>query len=328
MKKTKPMKSYNHGEDFLQEYLKRNALELYEWHLKLCYLSTSDRLRHNIIRHVSGIPDDVDFPVSLCSECHNKLLTSGDYELETVVHNPDIHPFPHNYDDFLRSSIETLYDVQFKKCAQEIIEEMKNDGENIYFPDDPEKEYALVYLDGVLGGRGESPIDNFCFFKVLSHEAKCLAIVYLNFREYQPFYDFHEDELIALIDKWRDCIIGDSREMIGYWRLGDKLKRWGRTGGAISKKPLGIIQAIKSLIQTTIIDAGLTINNFKAAELSRVLWDHFKSHELSIDGYQIFFDHDAEKLVQAKSDDRKTLLAEIAFERFKKHVSSILKEMK
>lgn len=141
---------------------------------------------------------------------------------------------------------------------------------------------------------------------------------------------------------WRDCYYADQKEYAKA-RLSDMeraVKDYaldvhdmsqmlrGSQGGRATKKPMRIIQAIKSLIQSLIVDEGHDIQNFKAAELSRVLWDHFKVHELRIDGYLISFDHGTDKLIQLKAEDRKTLLAEIAFERFKKHVSAILKEMK
>ena len=37
--------------------------------------------------------------------------------------------------------------------------------------------------------------------------------------------------------------------MIGYWRLGDKLKRWGKKGGGVDKKPKGIRAAIRYALE-------------------------------------------------------------------------------
>lgn len=333
MNKTKPMNSDNQGATFLQEYLRRNALELYEWHIKLDYLSTSDRLRHNVIKQVSGTPDDNGGACFLCKECHESLLASGKYEVLETVHDPEVHPFPPKYDDFLRRSLEGWCDARFKKDAEELLEEMKRDGDNIYFPDDPEKEYAMVYLDAILHeGREESPIDDIRFFRVLSLEARLLAIIYRNFREYQNIIiqniiKWSDDELLALLDEWRDCVIGESHEMIGYWRLGDKLKKWGKAGGRASKKPQGILQAIEELLEEKDY-RGMTISS-----QAHNLWEHFRRNHYQepyyTGEYEIIYENNF-----SKDEDHAGRLIEklegkskfLQYDRFKKHVSDILKK--
>jgi hypothetical protein len=335
MKKTRPISSGYQGEKYFQEHLQRTAIELYEWHLMLHYFWLSD-VRHNRIRQVSGAPC-INGATYLCEECHKALLNSGEYILDTVIHDPKTHSFPPRYDDSVRLSIKATCDAEFEKESLDMLNEIKKDEKDIpFFPDDAAKEYALVYLDQNLEERKDIPLDNRNLFHVLSIEARCLSIIYENFFEYKNLIKWQDWELIEFITNLKDDVIGDSHEMIGYWKLSDIKKKiqssWSKSGGKANKKPLGIVQAIKSLIQTTIIDAGYGINNFNAAALSRVLWDYFKeNHDDSpflIDDYKVLFNVDTNRLEQMKDNDKKIIFNSVGFDRFKKHVSAILKEMK
>lgn len=225
MKSDLPKSQGYENQSFFKEHLRRTAVELYEWHLMLHYFWLSDHT-HNILVQISGTPQNGE-NLFLCKECHKELMASGNYIIEDVIHDPKVDSFPPKIDDSRRMSIKNICDAEFQKESVMFFQEMmEEDKEPPCFPENPEKEYAIMYLLVNYESREDMELDNRNCFHLLSVEARCLSIIYEHFSEYREKLNVEDWDLFGDLNHLKEQVIGDCHEMIGYWKLSDEKKKF------------------------------------------------------------------------------------------------------
>lgn len=271
MKKRNSKKSNNQERSFYEDHLKKTAIELFEWHLVLDYYSELDR-KHHVFMDNSDTPDN-DRTVYYCEECSKKIINSQEHTYLGLIHNPKDHLFPPQYDYFLRSTIKTKCDEQFHEKCLSFSQLIKKTGQEYspYFPEDVEKDFASMLLRGTWEDRLNTlkiELHDINSFLVLSVEVRCLSIIYDNFFEYTEKLDMSVQELHDLINSLKDYIMGQTHEMIGYWKLEEKTKKifsdYGKKSGGREKN---------EAILSSIIDE---IKNDKKTWSAKKLWNYFQ----------------------------------------------------
>ncbi len=271
MKKNDSKKSYNQKQSFFEDHLKKTAIELFEWHLVLDYYSELDR-KHHVLMDNSDTPGD-DRTVYYCEECSKKIINSHEHTYLGLIHNPKDHLFPPQYDYFLRSTIKTKCDEQYRKNCLLYFQKIKETGLEYtpYFPEDVEKDFASILLRGKWEERFDIltiELHDINSFLILSSYARCLSIVYDNFFEYSEKLDMSEQKLYDLINSIKDYVMRQAHEMIGYWKLEEKTKKifsdYGKKSGGREKN---------EAILASIIDE---IKNDKKTWSAKKLWKYFQ----------------------------------------------------
>jgi hypothetical protein len=124
-------------------------------------------------------------------------------------------------------SIKNICDAEFQKESVMFFQEMmEEDKEPPCFPENPEKEYAIMYLLVNYESREDMELDNRNCFHLLSVEARCLSIIYEHFSEYREKLNVEDWDLFGDLNHLKEQVIGDCHEMIGYWKLSDEKKKF------------------------------------------------------------------------------------------------------
>ena len=256
------MEKDDYYEKFFKKYMNRTAEELFEWQGFLFFLRQSDRIHYKTRLAEEG-PDssencnNIDGYVGtlyLCAECSKRLIDSKKLVVD-VIHDPHDQSFPPKFDDkeFERHICKEAF-ADLIEFSTEMISELKNDPEYIsFFPDNDIMDHAAVYFYLKWDLRKDVPLEKFEKFLWLSWEVGLLSIIYYYFDEFLNAYqstvdpEYNAEDFFNELEELKRAVIGNSHEMIGYWKLQDEKKKFqaisGRKGGTKQTRLPGIIEA-------------------------------------------------------------------------------------
>ncbi len=235
-----------------------------------------------------------------------------------------------------RKYVIQKWEDELKKMHEEMLSELE--GFHPYFSDDPIKEGAFgffVIAAGYVEGKRSAPFlsetygENKKSFYIQSRCFYQLSLCYKYFKEIQHAveeeFGIEVDDCFIDLDMIKESMWYSTGDLLTYWDIDDKRKRFSKKGGSVPKRLPGVLSAVKKLI---------TEDNRKSYSTER-LWrvldkDHRRKKAIKIDGFKIYFDYKdlenlEERIFQLSPDGKVKSIGRSAFTGYVKEAKQSLK---
>ena len=233
------------------------------------------------------------------------------------------------------------WEDELKKNHEEMLSNPDLEGFNPIFADDPIKEETLGFFILVAGYADEEGKRSAPFLEELYAENKnsfykqsrfyyLLSLCYKYFFEIkkavEELFEIESDDFFMDLDRIKDELWYSTGDLLAYWSIEDKRKRFSKKGGSVPKRLTVILSAIKKLV---------TENNRRSYSTER-LWRVFeKDHKgevkaIEIDGFKVYFDYKdlkdlEERICQLSPDGKVKSIGRSAFTGYVKEAKQSLK---